>query len=176
MTLNEILREDAEGVYRTTEALIRLVDEDRLEWKPSTGDNWMTVGQLLRHSAVACGMAIQGFVTGDWGMPEGMDPDEIPSDEMMPSAEQMPTVESVDEALRLLAEDRATAMRMLSEVSEERLANERSSAPWGGPELSLFQHCYGMIWHLAQHKGQLFYYLKLQGKPVNTMHLWMGGE
>jgi hypothetical protein len=24
-------------------------------------------------------------------------------------------------------------------------------------------------------KGQLFYYLKLQGKPVNTMDLWMGG-
>ncbi|MDE0394080.1 MAG: hypothetical protein OYK82_04805, partial [Gammaproteobacteria bacterium] len=41
---------------------------------------------------------------------------------------------------------------------------------------SLFQHCNGMIWHLAQHKGQLFYYLKLQGKPVNTMHLWMGGD
>jgi hypothetical protein len=29
-----------------------------------------------------------------------------------------------------------------------------------------------MIQHLAQHKGQLFYYLKLQGKPVNTAHLW----
>jgi hypothetical protein len=26
--------------------------------------------------------------------------------------------------------------------------------------------------HLAQHKGQLFYYLKLQGKPVNTTDLW----
>ena len=30
----------------------------------------------------------------------------------------------------------------------------------------------GMIGHLTQHKAQLFYYLKLQGKPVNTMHLW----
>jgi hypothetical protein len=29
-----------------------------------------------------------------------------------------------------------------------------------------------MVGHLAQHKGQLFYYLKLQGKPVNTAHLW----
>jgi hypothetical protein len=28
------------------------------------------------------------------------------------------------------------------------------------------------IHHLQQHKGQLFYYLKLQGKPVNTEHLW----
>jgi len=29
-----------------------------------------------------------------------------------------------------------------------------------------------MIGHLATHKAQLFYYLKLQGKPVNTGHLW----
>jgi hypothetical protein len=29
-----------------------------------------------------------------------------------------------------------------------------------------------MVGHLNQHKGQLFYYLKLQGKDVNTMHLW----
>jgi len=29
-----------------------------------------------------------------------------------------------------------------------------------------------MVNHLNQHKGQLFYYLKLQGKAVNTMHLW----
>jgi hypothetical protein len=29
-----------------------------------------------------------------------------------------------------------------------------------------------MVEHLAQHKGQLFYYFKLQGKPVNTGHLW----
>ena len=25
------------------------------------------------------------------------------------------------------------------------------------------------------HKAQLFYYLKLQGKDVNTMNLWIGG-
>lgn len=27
------------------------------------------------------------------------------------------------------------------------------------------------VGHLTQHKSQLFYYLKLQGRPVNTMHL-----
>ena len=31
MALSEILKEDAEGVYRTTEALIRLVDESKLD-------------------------------------------------------------------------------------------------------------------------------------------------
>jgi hypothetical protein len=29
-----------------------------------------------------------------------------------------------------------------------------------------------MVTHLDVHKSQLFYYLKLQGKPVNTAHLW----
>jgi hypothetical protein len=29
-----------------------------------------------------------------------------------------------------------------------------------------------MIQHLERHEGQLFYYLKLQGKPVNTVDLW----
>jgi hypothetical protein len=26
--------------------------------------------------------------------------------------------------------------------------------------------------HLGNHQSQLFYYLKLMGKPVNTMHLY----
>lgn len=29
-----------------------------------------------------------------------------------------------------------------------------------------------MVDHLKQHKGQLFYYLKLQGQPVKTGDLW----
>ena len=135
----------------------------------------MTTGQLLRHLTNSCGIGVRGFVTGEWGMPDGMDPSELPADEMLPSAEKMPSVASVEEALGLLAEDRAVVMQMFSQVSEERLLNERSTAPWGGSELSLLQHCSGMIWHLAQHKGQLFYYLKLQWKPVNTIDLWMGG-
>ena len=29
-----------------------------------------------------------------------------------------------------------------------------------------------MVQHLDRHKSQLFYYLKLQGKPVTTAELW----
>jgi hypothetical protein len=82
----------------------------------------------------------------------------------------------VDEALRLLAEDRALTLELLSGVADDRLVGERSVAPWGGEERALLQHCNECIWHLGQHKGQLFYYLKLQGQDVNTMDLWMGGE
>ena len=71
------------------------------------------------------------------------------------------SAESVDEALRLLAEDKAMTMKLFADAGDDRLANERSSAPWGGPERTLFQHCNEMFGHLGQHKGQLFYYLKL---------------
>lgn len=173
MRLSEILKQDAEGMYRVTEALFGLVDD--LDWKPETGENWMTTGQLLRHCAEACGKPIQGFLTGNWGMPaDAPPPEETSPEEMLPPAERMPTVESVEEARRLLAEDRALCLELLSGVDDDRLLNERSAPPWGGPERTLFQHLNEMIWHLGQHKGQLFYYLKLQGKPVNTMHLWMG--
>ena len=172
--ISETLRQNAAEMYRVTEALFDLVDD--LDWKPSTGENWMTTGQLLRHCGDACGTALRGFIEGDWRMPDGQDLEDMPPEDQIPSAEHMPTVDSVDEARRILAEDRELAMNLLSKVDDDRLLGERSAPPWGGPERTLFQHCNEMIWHLGQHKGQLFYYLKLQGKPVNTYHLWMGGE
>lgn len=172
--VSEILKQDAAEMYRVTEALFALVDD--LDWKPATGDNWMTTGQLLRHCSEACGKSLRGFITGDWGMPEGQNQDDIPEEDVLPSADRLPAVESVDEARRLLAADRELAMDLLSDVGDDRLLGERSAPPWGGPERTLFQHCNEMVWHLGQHKGQLFYYLKLQGKPVNTYHLWVGGE
>lgn len=39
--------------------------------------------------------------------------------------------------------------------------------------MTLGQRMLQMVGHLTQHQGQLYYYHpKLQGKPVNTMHLW----
>lgn len=170
MKLVPLLKEDAEGVYRAAEGLFKKVDPKTLNWKPATGSNWMTVGQLLHHASTACGNVVKGFVTGDWGAPAG----DSPPDDMMPSADKMASVKSVEEALKRLAEDKKLAMAMFEKAGEKRLAEERSAPPWGGPERTLYQHCNEMIWHLGQHKGQLFYYLKLQGKDVNTMSLWAG--
>ena len=52
------------------------------------------------------------------------------------------------------------------------LDTEIARAPWDTMEMPLAQRMLEMANHLQQHKGQLFYYLKLQGKPVDTMHLW----
>jgi len=172
MTLTDILRQEAEHTYGVTENLFKLVEPDELNWKPETGSNWMTVGQVLMHCTNACGSGIKGFVTGDWGLPEGMKFEDIPPDQMLLPAEEMPSVESIDQALELLAEDRQVALSYIAEAGEESLLGKKSAAPWGGPEVTLFQHLYHMIGHLGQHKGQLFYYLKLLGKDVSTMHLW----
>jgi hypothetical protein len=172
MTLTDLLRQDVEAMYAVAGNLIKMVDADKLDWKPSTGANWMTTGQLIQHCSEACGTGIRGFVTGDWGMPDGTNLEDLPPEEMVPPAEKLPTAKSVAEALKALEEDKAVALRCIAEAGEENLLTRKSTPPWGGPELTLFQHIRSMIDHLGLHRAQLFYYLKLQGKNVNTGHLW----
>lgn len=169
MTLTEVLLAEAEENYAITERLMRRVSDDELTWTPSTGKNWMTMGQLLMHLAsVGCGKAVRGFVTGDWGaaIEDSAEQDHVPPAEALPSAD------SVRQALELLATDREVAVSSIQAAGEANLLDRKLTAPWGGPELSLFQHLLRMIAHLAQHKGQLFYYLKLMGRDVNTGDLW----
>jgi len=171
MQWKPFLHENFEYQYAIAENLMNLVTDDTLNWKPATGQNWMTVGQLLRHMTDACGLCVKGFVTGDWGMPENGG--ELPAEDMLPAADKLPTVGSVAEAKRLLAEDKALAFAMLNRCSEEELESKPTSAPWNPMEYNnLGRRLLEMATHLQQHKGQLFYYLKLEGLPVNTGHLW----
>jgi uncharacterized damage-inducible protein DinB len=143
-----------------------------LNWKPSTGSNWMTTGQLLKHLTDACGAPCRGFVTGDWGMPAGVDPSKIPADQMLPAAEKLPTITSVAEARKLLEQDKKLALAMVAEAGESNLDSKLTPAPWDTMKMPLGNRLLQMVAHLSQHKGQLYYYLKLQGKPVNTGNLW----
>ena len=171
MNWKELLATEITSTYAVTDALMGRVDPDRLDWAPPMGNNWMTTGQLLRHLTDACGASMRGFATGDWGMPLDL---EMAPDEMLPPAEELPAIESVAEARRLLAEDKKVAEATLAECSEERLANEMCAAPWNPTPTALGYQLLLMVWHLAQHKGQLYYYLKLQGEPVDTGDLWGG--
>ena len=172
MQWKEMLRIELDGAYRTTEGLIDLVDENSLDWKPSARNNWMTTGQLLMHLTNGCGAGMHGFATGDWGFPEGVDPANIPPEEMLQPAEKLPAVGSVKEAKKKLAEDKALAFKTLDKCSEEQLSTQIATAPWDEHEMVLGHRFLQMVHHLNVHKAQLFYYLKLQGQPVNTMHLW----
>jgi uncharacterized damage-inducible protein DinB len=169
VTLTAVLLAQAEAVYSITARLFARVADDELSWSPP-GRGWMTMGQLMMHCAsFGCGRAVRGFVTADWGLTAGSS-----SAEHVPPADALPAVTSVAEALDLLAADRDLAMRCIRDAGEANLLRPAAAPPWGGPELSLFQQLLQMIAHLAQHKGQLFYYLKLMGKDVNTADLWGG--
>jgi len=173
MNWTELLTDELEYLYRVTDALFEVAEDEALDWKPATGENWMTMGQLLMHTATSNGPGFKGFVTGDWGMPDGMSLEDMEPGEMLPPAEKMPSVESVAQARKLLAEDADQAFDVLQSVSEEDLADRELAAPWNPDEsFALGRHLLHSIRHTMQHKGQLFYYLKLQGKPVNTGYLW----
>ena len=169
MTLAELLMRETEANYAITERLFRRVVDHELSWMPAEGKNWMTMGQLLMHCAnFGCGKAMQGFVKGDWG-PEGK---EAGSDLHVPVAATMPSVLSVQQALELLAEDRRLALSCIEAIRDTNLLEQSAAAPWDREEAPLFQQLLRTIGHLAQHKGQLFYYLKLMGKEVGTVDLW----
>jgi len=172
MTLQQVLIEEAETTYAITRRLVQRIGDAELSWKPATtGTEWMTVGQLLMHCAsYGCGKAVQGFIRGDWGLPTAGGDTGAEAD--VPPAAMLPSVGSVDQAVELLDADRELALACLRETRDANLLTQRVVAPWGGPAQPLFQQLLHMIAHLAQHKGQLFYYLKLMGKEVGTADLW----
>jgi uncharacterized damage-inducible protein DinB len=173
MNWTQFLSDEIASTYRTTEKLLDKVDPISLDWKPESGRNWMSVAQLLKHISEGCGAGFRAFVTGDWGLPEGVKIEDLTPEEMLPPAEKLPRIESVETARKLLSEDKVLALRILSEVSEDELENRKLAAPWAPTEkLCLGRHLLQMVQHLDRHKAQLFYYLKLQGKPVNTADLW----
>lgn len=173
MNLTQLIKDELELAYKSADGLMGQVTEEMLQWKPETGENWMTVGQVLMHMTAACGWCMKGMATGDWTLPDGTDITEMSEEEMLPSAENLPTVESVDQARTMLAEDKKLAIEMVDKAGEDDLANRETAAPWA-PEDSyaLGRHFMQMVNHLNSHKAQLFYYLKLLGKPVNTGDLW----
>ncbi len=172
MNWTETLKAQIEGAYPATVGMMKLVDEGSLDWRPETGHNWMTMGQLLKHIPTACGHCMKGFVTGDWGMPDGVDISEMSPEEMLPPAEKMPTTKSVAEAIAELDADKKLAIQMIDQAGEKNLASKMVAAPWHPLPMPLGTQLLGMIGHLHQHKAQLYYYLKLQGKPVHTGTLY----
>lgn len=173
MTWTELLKSEVESAYSTAEFLLDKVDAASLAWKPSTGSNWLTTGQLLRHLGEACGAGCRAFLTSDWGLPPGTRFEDIPPEEMLPPAGKFPSLDNLDEARRLLAADKALALQSIEQAGEAALETRLVEAPWAlGKPRALGWHFLQMVTHLERHKSQLFYYLKLQGVPVSTEDLW----
>jgi hypothetical protein len=163
----KLLTSEIDATYHATDGLMKLAAKLPLDWKPATGSNWMTTGQLLQHCTNACGACCKGFVTGDWGMPTDMKPED-----MLPTAAKMPSAKNVAAARKLLAADKVVALAMIKKAGEKNLAGKLVGAPWNPEPRPLGQQCLHMVEHLQSHRSQLFYYLKLQGVPVHTGSLW----
>jgi hypothetical protein len=69
MNWRELLESEIKVNYNVADQLFNLVTDHDLEWKPATGSNWMTMGQLLMHIAVGTGPAFKAVITGDRGVP-----------------------------------------------------------------------------------------------------------
>jgi len=167
MNWTDLLKTEIENTYRATEGLLGLVEDKNIHWKPATGSNWMTTGQLLKHIETACGACCAGFVTGEWGMPADAKPED-----MLPPAAKLPAAKSVAETKKALAADKKLALQMVVEAGEKSLGAKKVAAPWDPTEKLLGEQLLHMVGHLGTHKAQLFYYLKLQGKPVHTGNLY----
>lgn len=167
-----MLKAHTDGTYKATLGLVKLVNDKELGWKPATGSNWMTVGQLLEHLTNAGGACVKGFVTGDWSM-GGEGGEDASTETGLPPAEKLPTVKSVADAVKRIEADHRLALEMIAKAGEKDLATKQVAAPWNPTPMLLGEQCLMMIdAHLATHKAQLFYYLKLLGKPVHTGHLY----
>lgn len=176
MNWTELLTTNINAAYSATDGLMKLVKKDDLAWKPKQGKNWMTTAQLMDHLTNACGWCISAFHSGNWDPPPAPKKKDAKPPKMtelgMLAAENMPSVKSVAEARKRLAADKQVALDTIAKIGEQGLATTMTVAPWDPTQKSLGQHALEMVGHLQSHKSQLFYYLKLQGKPVNTAHLW----
>jgi len=112
---------------------------------------------------VAAGLPIEAIESADTML--------LPED-MLPAADKMPVTKSAAETKKALAADKKVAMQMVVEAGEKNLGGKKVAAPWDPTERLLGEQFLSMIGHLSTHKAQLYYYLKLQGKPVNTAHLY----
>jgi len=176
MSLTKMLSSQIEDTYAATDALMGLVEDSELGWKPGQGENWWTVGQLLRHITVSCGIWCKGFVTGEWDDAGDVDASAIPAGAELPPAEAYRPIESVAAARESLDKDKAVALEMTEKAGEEALETREVAAPWNPVERTLGLRILDMLRHLESHKAQLYFYLKLMGKPVHTGHLWGMGN
>jgi len=155
MDWKTILIEQVKDAYRTVEGLLELVEDEQLSWKPESGENWMTTGHLLNHMADACGSMFKGFITGEWEFEEDLG-----------------AVATVAEGREKMAADKALALELLEGLTDNDLTTRMVQAPWEKEARPLGYSLTLMVSHLEVHKSQLFYYLKLQGKDVNTALMW----
>ncbi len=172
MKWRELLIDEIHYTYGVTDHLMSFVRDEELDWKPEHGSNWMSMGQLLMHITDACGSTFEGLINGAWDIREEIPQAELEPRQLFPPASKLPSVESVSEARKLLLDDRKLALKSLRKCKESDLSGKFAPAPWTMTSMVLGQRLLHMVFHLNQHKDQLFYYLKMTGRRIDTCNLY----
>jgi len=159
MTKNEYYEVVMEN-YKPAQMLIGMVPADKLNWKP--GLTFMSTGQLVCHLSEGIGGGLEMLLASNWPsmieMEEGMKLENLPSCDPR-------------EALDKLEKDKKVLRQVLDGLSEEHFTNKVVSVPWGW-NAKMERMAINFLVHFANHKMQLFTYLKLLGLPVNTETLY----
>jgi hypothetical protein len=123
----------------------------------------MNLGQLLHHLAMCPGAFVAAINNA------------FPPAEAMQKfmEEDLRNSKAPDVAGRELSRGWDEPRAALSRLSDADFQGKPVAVPWG-PPMPLWRACLDMAEHWANHKYQLFFYLKLLGLPVNTMTLYAG--
>ncbi len=152
----------AESLHPPTLKLISLAPAGKLDWRPAPG-NYMTLGQLLHHLAMCPGILVAAVNNA---FP--------PADAFEKFIqEDLKNTKTPEAAQREASRGWEEAKAAISGLSEADFQKRMVTVPWG-PPTALWRVCLSMADHWANHKYQLFFYLKLLDKPVNSATLYAG--
>jgi len=149
--------------FRPAKTLIRMVPEDKLDWRPGT--SFMSLGQLIHHLSDGVGEGLRCLYTNQWPATPEQEKEAM-------KLENLPAC-SIEEALARLEKDEGILRDVLAAVSEEEFATKMLETPWGWKgKMEVLAVAFRE--HFTNHKMQLFLYLKLLGLPVDTTTLYYG--
>jgi len=135
---------------------------DRMNWKPSPKQR--TVLELMQYLTRAGLGSATGLVNGNRDHAEGM---------LKKSQEVTPLTFA-----KAMDEQAAGLRKLIGAVPNARLANDRATPPWGGPQISLGAALLNTsLKFLTAYRMQLFLYAKQLGlHELGTAQAWAGRD
>jgi uncharacterized damage-inducible protein DinB len=143
-----------------TEALFRMVPEDKLHWKPT--EKSFSAAQLMTHMGEALRAYAGGITSGDWGF-ESMR-------EVFVTNRKTREL-TVEEAVELYKANLEVYRQKIGALTEEEFDRGEIDSPQLG-RVPRWRAAMLAVEHHVNHKAELFMYLKFIGSQVNTGHLY----
>jgi uncharacterized damage-inducible protein DinB len=143
-----------------TEALFRMVPEDKLHWKPT--EKSFTAAQLMTHMGEALQAYAGGIASGNWG---------FTSMRELFVRNRRTNELTVDDAVELLRVNLEEFRRAIGALTDEEFDRGEIDSPQLG-RVPRWRAAMLAVEHHVNHKAELFMYLKSIGSQVNTGHLY----